>query len=176
LSYRKKPAKPYEPVRKENRPFKLKPRKFTPKPLSGSHLPIRDEVKLWLEDSDDSLKVAKDNLSSGNYHIVAFYVHQAVEKVLKAAVISLRSEMPPKIHVLDELYKRISADVPLTEEQRDFLIELTPTHQVARYVDAAGTLPRDAYTKRLAERYMESALPIIDAVKKRISNKNEASP
>ena len=146
-------------------------RRFTPKDPEGRRThkrAIRSEVKLWIEDSDDSLKVARDNLAMGNYHVAAFSIHQAVEKVLKAAVIALRHRMPPKTHVLDELYDDVSAEVPLTEEQRDFLVELTPTHQVSRYVDAAGRLPRNAYTKRLVERYMENALPIIDAVKKRV--------
>jgi len=48
---------------------------------------------------------------------------------------------------------------PLIEEQRDFLVELTSTYQVAGYVNAAGRLPRDAYTRRLAERYFENAIP-----------------
>ena len=145
-------------------------RKFTPKaPASEvSDRTLRSEVELWLEDSDDSLKVARDNLALRNYHIAAFYTHQAVEKALKAAVIAFKREMPPKIHVLDKLYDELSANVSLTEEQKDFLVELTPTYQVSRYVDAAGRLPRDAYTKRLAERYLENALPIIDAVRKRI--------
>jgi len=145
-------------------------RKFTPKaPASEvSDRTLRSEVELWLEDSDDSLKVARDNLALRNYHIAAFYTHQAVEKALKAAVIAFKREMPPKIHVWDKLYDELSANVSLTEEQKDFLVELTPTYQVSRYVDAAGRLPRDAYTKRLAERYLENALPIIDAVRKRI--------
>ena len=147
-------------------------RKFTPKvPVPEVPVALRDEVDLWLRDSDDSLKVAKDNMALGNYHVAALYTHQAVEKALKAAIIALKRRLPPKIHVLDELYDEISDEIPLTEEQRDFLVELTPTYQVARYVNAAGRLPRDAYTKSLAERYLENAIPIINAIKKRLEGR-----
>lgn len=170
-SYRRKAKRIYDVdvKRSGTKPF-TSPRRFTAKvPASEAHShTLRGEIKLWLEDSDDSLKVARDNLASRNYHITAFCTHQAVEKALKAAVIALKHKMPPKIHTLDELYDEVSAEVSLTEEQRDFLVELTPTYQVSRYVDAAGRLPRNAYTKRLAERYLENVLPIIDAVKKRI--------
>jgi hypothetical protein len=56
-------------------------RRFTSKvydPPKGSR-PLRDEVRLWLADSHDSVKVARDNLAMGNYHVTAFYTHQAVE-------------------------------------------------------------------------------------------------
>jgi len=170
VSYRKEAKRIYDVKRRSGtKPF-TSSRRFTPKvPTSKALSPaLRSEVKLWLEDSDDSLKVARDNLTSGNYHMAAFCIHQSVEKALKAAIIALKKEMPPKIHVLDELYDEVSAEVSLTEEQRDFLVELTPTYQVSRYVNAAGRLPRNAYTRRLAERYLENALPILDAVKKRI--------
>lgn len=61
---------------------------------------LREEAVLWLADSDDSLKVAKDNLRLGNYHVTAFYLHSAVEKALKAAVIALRRKTPIKTHNL----------------------------------------------------------------------------
>jgi len=170
-SYRRRHARKAYDVEPRSKPRASKSlRKFTPKnPFpTNEQSRFRDEVTLWLADSDDSLKVARDNLAIENYHIAAFYIHQAVEKALKAAVIALTREMPAKIHVLDKLYTEVSSEIPLTEEQKDFLVELTPTYQVARYINAAGRLPRNAYTKRLAERYLNNALPIIDAVKKRI--------
>ncbi|MEM3004972.1 MAG: HEPN domain-containing protein [Candidatus Bathyarchaeia archaeon] len=51
---------------------------------------LGDEVRLWLEDSDDSWKVANDNFSLGNYHVAAYYTYAAVEKALKAAIITFK--------------------------------------------------------------------------------------
>jgi len=125
----------------------------------------RGEVKLWMADSDDSIKVAKDNFALGNYHVSAFYTHQAVEKALKAAIIAFKHKIPLKTHSLKDLHLEVADEVVLTDEQKDFLGELTPASQVARYVDVAVGLPREAYSKRLAEEYLNKALPIIDAVK-----------
>lgn len=121
-----------------------------------------------MADSDDSVKVARDNITMGNYHVTAFYTHQAVEKALKAAIIALKRKTPPKTHSLKKLYSEVSDKVELTDRQKDFLGELTPVAQVARYVNAAVELPREVYSKRLAEEYLEIALPILDAVKTRI--------
>jgi len=131
--------------------------------------PLRDEVKLWLADSDDSMKVARDNLSLGNYHVVAFYTHQAVEKALKAAIVALEHKAPPKTHRLRLLYSEVAAEVPLTAEQARFLGELTPVARRARYVDVAPGLPSEIYTKEIVDQYMEKALPIIDTIKARIA-------
>jgi len=61
-------------------------RKFTPKvPVPEVPAALMDEVDLWLRDSDDSLKVARDNMALGNYHVAVLYTHQAVEKALKVA-------------------------------------------------------------------------------------------
>lgn len=134
--------------------------------------PLRDEVKLWLADSDDSVKVARDNLALGNYHVTAFYTHQAVEKALKAAIIALKNKTAPKTHSLKLLHSEVADEIPLTGQQKDFLGELTPAAQVARYVDVAVGLPREIYSKRLVEEYLEKALPIIDATRKRIMEEN----
>jgi len=130
---------------------------------SGKPL-LREEAVLWLADSDDSLKVAKDNLRLGNYHVTAFYLHSAVEKALKAAIIALRRKTPIKTHNLKRLYSDVTDEIRLTEEQADFLGELTPASQISRYVDVALGMPRDIYSRRLVTRYLaitESILRLI---------------
>jgi len=131
--------------------------------------PLRDEVKLWLDDSDDSVKVARDNFALGNYHVAAFYTHQTVEKALKAAIIALKHKAPSKTHRLRLLYSEVATEVPLTAEQLRFLGELTPVARRARYVDVAPGLPSEIYTKEIVDQYMKKALPIIDAIKARIA-------
>jgi HEPN domain-containing protein len=61
----------------------------------------------------------------------------------------------------------------LSDEQKDFLGELTPASQLARYVDVAVGLPRDIYSKRLVEEYLNKALPIIDTVKARVTKASQ---
>lgn len=128
----------------------------------------REEVRLWLADSDDAYRVAQQNFGLGNYHVAAFYVHSAVERALKAAVIGLKLESPAKTHDLKRLYSRVAGDIKLSQEQIDFLGELTPVSQTARYVDVAVAMPRDVYSRTLAERYLSAAAPVLTAIKRRL--------
>lgn len=128
----------------------------------------RDEVRLWLADSDDSIKVAKQNFELGNYHVAAFFVHSAVERALKAAIIALKLRTPPKTHNLKQLYLEVVDQIELSEEQVDFLAELTPASQTTRYVDISMALPRDIYSRRLVKRYFSSSRPILGAIRRRL--------
>ncbi|MEM3004973.1 MAG: hypothetical protein QXK96_06740 [Candidatus Bathyarchaeia archaeon] len=60
--------------------------------------------------------------------------------------------MPAKARNLRQLYSEVSSIFKLNREEKDFLGELTPTSQIARYVDVAVTLPREIYSRRIAER------------------------
>jgi len=127
---------------------------------------LREEASLWLADSDDSLRVAKDNMRLANYHVAAFYLHSAVEKALKAAIITLRRKTPVKTHSLKRLHSEVADEVALSEEQVDFLGELTPASQISRYVDAALAVPRDVYSRRLVTRYLTLTEPILRSIRR----------
>lgn len=129
---------------------------------------IREEVSLWLADAEDSLKVAKDNLRLGNYHVTAFYLHSALEKAFKAAIIALRKKTPIKTHNLKRLCSEVDDQITLTQKQVDFLGELTPASQTSRYVDAALGIPRDVYSRRLVSRYLSMTEPILNKIRRPI--------
>ncbi len=128
----------------------------------------REEVRLWLADSEDCVKVAQQNFELGNYHVAAFFVHSALERALKAAVVAFREKTPPKTHNLKRLYFDVKDRVKLSQEQVDFLGEITPASQTARYVDAAMALPREVYSKTLVQRYLSSAKPILRTIRRRL--------
>ncbi len=128
----------------------------------------REDVRLWLADADDCMKVAEQNFELGNYHVAAFFVHSAMERALKAAVVAFRQKVPPKTHNLKRLYFEVRDQFRLSPEQVDFLAEATPASQTARYVDAAMALPREVYPKTLVERYLSSAKPILNIIKRRL--------
>ncbi len=128
----------------------------------------REEVRLWLADSEDCVKVAQQNFELGNYHVAAFFVHSALERALKAAVVAFREKTPPKTHNLKRLHFDVKDRVKLSQEQVDFLGEITPASQTARYVDAAMALPREVYSKTLVQRYLSSAKPILRTIRRRL--------
>ncbi len=128
----------------------------------------RVEVHLWLDDSDDCFKVAQQNFELGNYHVAAFYIHSSLERALKAAVVAYRQKVPPRTHNLKALYSEVAEQVGLSQKQVDFLGEITPVSQTARYVDVSMALPREVYSKKLVERYLSSAKPILGILKRRL--------
>ena len=67
-----------------------------------------EEFSLWLDKSKESLDDAVYSLKSRRYSLTAFYCQQALEKILKAAIIKYKNQRPRKIHDL----------LPLREQRR----------------------------------------------------------
>ncbi len=64
------------------------------------YLNMDEEFKLWLDKAKESLDDAIYSFDNHRYGLTAFCSQQALEKVLKAAVIKLKNERPRKIHDL----------------------------------------------------------------------------
>jgi HEPN domain-containing protein len=135
---------------------------------NSSRTPTSRDVDLWLRDLADTVDAAEKNMASGVYFIAAFCIQQAVEKALKAAILALKHEVPPKVHSLVKLYAEVADKVNFDDEQIRFLRVLTSASHETRYIDAAPGLPSEIYTKAIVNRYMQNALPIIDKIKKQI--------
>lgn len=60
------------------------------------------EAKQWLDFAMDDLDSAEIMFKAGKYNMVCFFSHQAVEKALKAFLVSQKHN-PPRIHNLIDL-------------------------------------------------------------------------
>ncbi len=125
----------------------------------------RKNQEMWLKDLEDTLKNAKDLRDAGFYDVATLYIQLAVEKALKAAIATFKGEEPPKDHNLARLYFRITDKVNLSDEEVLFLRKLTGAAYGTRYLDVNLKLPREIYTKDVADKYMKEALVIIERVK-----------
>ena len=85
----------------------------------------------WVERAVYDLDTARAMLESKRYLYVLFCCQQAVEKMLKAIIAKQSQELPPRLHQLVRLAER--AQVPLNEEQADFLRELSTHYIQSRY-------------------------------------------
>ncbi len=65
-----------------------------------------EKVKYWIELSDYDLETALAMLNSRRYLYVGFMCHQTIEKIFKAYLSSLKSEMVPHSHSLSYLAKK----------------------------------------------------------------------
>ena len=64
------------------------------------------EFNLWLEKARESLKDADASLKNHRYGLASWCCQQALEKLLKAAIIKLKNQRPRKIHDLLPCYSR----------------------------------------------------------------------
>ncbi|MBI3760712.1 MAG: HEPN domain-containing protein [Chloroflexi bacterium] len=92
-------------------------------------------------------------MKSGRYIYAVFMCHLSTEKMLKAAVVEFGGDdPPPKIHGLKRLAE--IAGLTPTDEQLEFLVELTDQQQRTRYPEDITALSQ-VYTQAYAERLLK---------------------
>ena len=128
---------------------------------------MREEALEWLRAAEDDLVDAEVLLRAGRYAAAAFHAHQAAGKALKAAIIALRGELPPRIHNLVRLAEVLGVeDAEILEAVR----RLNPHYRVARYPDAANGVPSEVYSESIASELVELARRVVDWVKRRLAS------
>ncbi|SPD75635.1 HEPN domain protein [uncultured Desulfobacterium sp.] len=96
-------------------------------------------VAHWVEQSRYDLDTAKAMLIAARYLYVAYMCQQAIEKMIKAIIAQQGKENYP-IHNLNRLAEIAEISNELSQEQLDFIAELTPYHIEARYGDYKESL------------------------------------
>ncbi len=86
---------------------------------------------------------------AGRYLYVLFCCQQAVEKMLKAAIVQRTSKLPPRIHQLARLAEL--AGVAVDDKQADFLRELGGYYIPTRYPEEVADLALDAKAAKARE-------------------------
>lgn len=129
--------------------------------MSGNSKKKQDILE-WIKLSDYDLETARAMQKTGRYLYVLFCCQQAIEKRLKAALINITDEFPPKTHDLIKLIELTK--IALTAEQRLFLRKLTAYYIETRYPEEVKELSKKV-TKVLANTYLkdsEEAIKCID--------------
>lgn len=130
---------------------------------------MRREARNWYDGALIDLEEAKSALEGGRPNWALFAAHQAVEKALKAAIVALRRERPPRTHDLTELYRASGLELG---EDSIALSELTPYYTVARYPNAGLERPWEGISRELASRLLEAAKRIVEVVGEEIDRGN----
>ena len=125
--------------------------------------PVQAEIAEWLAKAEGDLRVAAREAvitNNANPDAVAFHCQQAIEKLMKAALVA-RSITPPKVHDLPELLRRLNAagvdwDWPLTE-----LRTLTMAAVHARYPGYQISTSESAQLVAMANAIWDSLLPLV---------------
>jgi HEPN domain-containing protein len=117
---------------------------------------------------------ARKLLELEQYDTAAFYIHLAVEKALKTAIVALKHDEPPKVHNLVQLHGKILDTIVLSDQQIRFLRRLTTATFETKYSDVSFRRPDEIYTEEIVKKYFESAQQIIERIISKIEvNKHD---
>ena len=97
--------------------------------------------------------VAQELLERGRLRHGLFFLHLALEKLLKAHVCRQTSDLAPRLHNLVRLAELAELDLPKT--CMDTLAEMNPFAIAGRYPDALSPLPTPEETRGYADRAQE---------------------
>lgn len=94
---------------------------------------INDIIQSWQEQSADDLRVAEDMFATKHYAPCLFFLHLAIEKLLKASAVQTLKAPAPYTHDLVTLAQ--VAEITLEADQQDYLREVNTFNIRARYDD-----------------------------------------
>ncbi|MBF0141242.1 MAG: HEPN domain-containing protein [Magnetococcales bacterium] len=119
----------------------------------GMRFNVQTQVDYWRTGSDQDWSVAVDLIQRGSQRHGLFFLHLAMEKLLKAHVCLATKDFPPKFHNLLLLRSRTGLDLSVNALELlgrlnafclvgrypdDPVIETIPPHVAQRYVIEAG--------------------------------------
>jgi len=94
----------------------------------------KDEiVKYWIDSSEVDFQAMESLYDKGHYVWALFVAHLVIEKLLKAHYVKNLDDNPPLIHNLLRLAEQ--AHIDLSEEQKNYLLEVTTFNIKTRYPD-----------------------------------------
>lgn len=92
---------------------------------------VAKQVAYWRSSAEEDWEVGCDLVSRGKSRHGLFFIHLALEKILKALVCKTTNDFAPKIHLLPRLAEL--SGLTFTPEQSDFLVILNRFCLAGRY-------------------------------------------
>ncbi len=129
---------------------------------------IKKVIDYWIKSARHDFETAKFLFQGKRYPECLFFCHLMIEKILKALVVKTTKTHAPYTHQLVNLAK--IAKIDLTEEQIDYLTEITEFNIAARY----NAYKFDFYkrcTKVYTEKYFKISKELYLWLKKQLYQK-----
>jgi HEPN domain-containing protein len=130
---------------------------------------VREEAIDWFEEGRVDLRRAERSLEYGDFSLSCYLSQQAIEKVLKAVLIGVKRVRPPHLHDLTVLYGMIRDVLPLPDDIRDRIAEVSQYYVTARYPNAGLMRPSESFSRSQAERALEVARYVVGEVEKTLT-------
>lgn len=103
------------------------------------------DAREWVEYAEADKLSAQNAFNAADYRDVAFHCHQAIEKLLKAAIVAQTGRRPPYAHNLWKLAQAVKG-LTIPAEIADKMASINPHYIISRY----PTGMRTGYTEELA--------------------------
>jgi len=121
--------------------------------------------KEWFKQSEYDLETAKAMFKMGRYIYTIFMCHLSIEKALKGLYTDILNDIPPKIHNLIYLIKKI--DLLLPDNLKEFIIELNRVSIPTRYPEELSILLKE-YNRRRVTNILKNTKEILKWLKERL--------
>lgn len=95
---------------------------------------VIEQIRYWLVSSQEDFAASESLLEKGHLRHCLFFAHLAVEKMIKANIVAVTKDIPPRIHNLVRLSQ--CAMLNLDEEQTNRLLEFGAYQLEGRYPDS----------------------------------------
>ncbi len=128
---------------------------------------MRDEIKVWWEQSQADIKTAEIMEKEGRYYASVFFCHQAVEKSLKALFLK-KSRNPQASEMFSHSLIFLGKSAKIPKNFHSFLRDLTPEYVNTRYPTAAEEPPETLYDKDIASRTVSGGKEVIEWISKHL--------
>jgi len=123
---------------------------------------IPKQIEYWVRTAEEDFEVGSDLIRADKNRHGLFFIHLALEKMLKACVCKNINRTPTKIHNLINLYQL--AGLEANTERQNALGSLNRFCLEGRYPEQWPVAP----DKKEAKRYLETAEQLIEWLKKQL--------
>lgn len=122
-----------------------------------------ESVKIWLDGAEDALDTCLKLYQSKKYHHALFFLHLAMEKVLKALFIKIKDSSPPYIHELRQITELSGLEI--NDQVRSQLDEISEFNVAGRYEEYKYKIYKRA-TKEYADTWIKIGKDLYDKFSK----------
>lgn len=122
-------------------------------------------VEYWTTSAQDAMSTADVLFEAKKYHHALFFVHLAIEKIIKALYVSKINEPAPPMHNLYVLAQKLS--LPIDDTLKEQLLEITTFNVSARYDNEKYKFYKKA-TKEYSTTWIQIGKTIMNMLSSRI--------
>lgn len=122
-------------------------------------------IKIWIDGSIDAKDTAQKLFDSKKFNHSLFFLHLALEKLLKAIFIHKFDAAPPYTHDLVILAEK--CEINITEEQKIQLVEISEFNVTARYEEYKYKMYKKA-TPEYTAQWFKIGLDLLEMLNKEI--------